>query len=88
MDHLESSGPVLGGWRRDGAMLALLVLIVWTGYFLRPSARFMVGEETRRGQVAVEMIESGDWIVPREQGDLFLSRPPLQNSFHRDIPHL
>jgi 4-amino-4-deoxy-L-arabinose transferase-like glycosyltransferase len=37
------------------------------------------GEEPRRGQVAREMIEGGDWIVPRQQGLPFLSRPPVQN---------
>ena len=37
------------------------------------------GEEPRRGQVAREMISSGDWIVPRQQGLPFLSRPPVQN---------
>ena len=36
------------------------------------------GEEPRRGQVAREMIASGDWIVPRQQGEPFLSRPPVQ----------
>ena len=37
------------------------------------------GEEPRRGQVAREMGWSNDWIVPRQQGLPFLSRPPLQN---------
>jgi 4-amino-4-deoxy-L-arabinose transferase-like glycosyltransferase len=37
------------------------------------------GEEPRRARVTIEMMESGDWIVPREQGDPFLSRPPFQN---------
>jgi 4-amino-4-deoxy-L-arabinose transferase-like glycosyltransferase len=37
------------------------------------------GEEPRRGQVAREMIAGGDWIVPRQQGLPFLSRPPVQN---------
>jgi 4-amino-4-deoxy-L-arabinose transferase-like glycosyltransferase len=39
----------------------------------------LTGEEPRRGQVAREMIASGDWIVPRQQGLPFLSRPPVQN---------
>ena len=37
------------------------------------------GEEPRWGQVAQEMITSGDWIVPRQQGLPFLSRPPLHS---------
>jgi 4-amino-4-deoxy-L-arabinose transferase-like glycosyltransferase len=36
------------------------------------------GEEHRRIQVAEEMAARGDWMVPREQGQVFLSRPPLQ----------
>jgi 4-amino-4-deoxy-L-arabinose transferase-like glycosyltransferase len=35
------------------------------------------GEETRRAQVACEMVQTGDWIVPRQQGLPLLSRPPL-----------
>ena len=35
------------------------------------------GEETRRAEVATEMLQTGDWIVPRQQGQPFLSRPPL-----------
>lgn len=66
-------------WRRDIVAMALLVLIVFVGYFARPTVMSMRGEEARRAQVAVEIIESGDWVVPREQGDPFMSRPPLQN---------
>ncbi len=35
------------------------------------------GEESRWARVAAEMLESGDWIVPRQQGLPFLDRPPL-----------
>ena len=35
------------------------------------------GEETRWATVAREMAASGDWIVPRQQGEPFFSRPPL-----------
>jgi 4-amino-4-deoxy-L-arabinose transferase-like glycosyltransferase len=37
------------------------------------------GEESRRAQIAREMQQTGDWIVPRQQGEPFLSRPPLGN---------
>lgn len=36
------------------------------------------GEEHRRAQVTEEMAIYGDWVVPRDQGDVFYSRPPLQ----------
>ncbi len=35
------------------------------------------GEESRRAQVAAEILRTGDWIVPRQQGEIYLSRPPL-----------
>ena len=58
-----------------GLLLAVL-LTIYCSRMAHPTIR---GEESRRAQVAVEMIDSGDWIVPRLQGLLFLSRPPLQN---------
>lgn len=64
--------------RFDGVWLLLVVLILAI-HALRITALPLRGEETRRGQIAVEMIDSGDWLVPREQGLPFLSRPPLQN---------
>jgi 4-amino-4-deoxy-L-arabinose transferase-like glycosyltransferase len=53
--------------------------VVLAAYFVRIGDVSMRGEEPRRAQVAFEMIERGDWVVPREQGSPFLSRPPLQN---------
>ncbi|HEY2759599.1 MAG TPA: glycosyltransferase family 39 protein, partial [Pirellulales bacterium] len=35
------------------------------------------GEETRRAMVAWEIVQSGDWIVPQQQHQPFLSRPPV-----------
>ena len=37
------------------------------------------GEESRRGRIAWEMWQNGDWIVPRIQGEPVFFRPPLQN---------
>ena len=73
----SASGPKMAWWREYE--VALLVLLVLLGYFYRASEMSLRGEEPRRAQVAVEMIERGDWLVPREQGDPFLSRPPLHN---------
>ena len=58
---------------------AILLLVAAALYFTRLDAPSLRGEETRRGRVAAEMLQTGDWIVPRQQGQLFLSRPPLQN---------
>jgi 4-amino-4-deoxy-L-arabinose transferase-like glycosyltransferase len=37
------------------------------------------GEEPRRARIACELTEHDDWVVPRQQGEPFLSRPPLHN---------
>jgi 4-amino-4-deoxy-L-arabinose transferase-like glycosyltransferase len=64
-------------WREKAFWL--LVLLVGCTYFTRIDQPSLRGEETRRARVAQEMLMTGDYIVPRQQGELFLSRPPLQN---------
>jgi len=59
--------------------LGLLILLVLAFYFPRITHLSVRGEESRRARVAVEMIENGDWLIPRQQGQVYLSRPPLQN---------
>lgn len=59
--------------------IVLLLALVIAGYFLRLNVLSVRGEEPRWAQVAAEMQQRGDWIVPREQGDPFLSRPPLHS---------
>ncbi len=65
-------------WWREWEFWAVLMLAGLI-YCPRLGEPLPSGEEPRRGQVAREMIASGDWIVPRQQGLPFLSRPPLQN---------
>lgn len=62
-----------------GVLPRVLLLLVVVIHSVRLSALPLRGEESRRGRIAIEMAESGDWIVPRQQGEPFLSRPPLQN---------
>ena len=64
-------------WRKPE--VAVLIVLVIAAYFVRLNDLSMRGEEPRRAQVAFEILQRGDWVVPREQGDPFLSRPPLQN---------
>jgi 4-amino-4-deoxy-L-arabinose transferase-like glycosyltransferase len=73
----EVSSPGRPWWRE--AEVGWLVLLVVVAYFLRAADLPLRGEEPTRAQIAFEMIEGNDWIVPREQGDLFLLRPPLQS---------
>src|SRR5258707_4294294 len=61
------------------AELALLLLFVVGAYFTRMTDLTIRGEESRRGLIAREMLTTGDWIVPRCQGEPLFSRPPLQN---------
>jgi 4-amino-4-deoxy-L-arabinose transferase-like glycosyltransferase len=53
----------------------MLALGLYLGRIGSPSLR---GEESRRARFAVEMTQSGDFIVPRQQGQPFPDRPPLQ----------
>jgi 4-amino-4-deoxy-L-arabinose transferase-like glycosyltransferase len=64
-------------WREPE--LALLLLFVLGAYFTRMTDLTIRGEESRRGLIAREMLTTGDWIVPRCQGEPLFSRPPLQN---------
>ncbi len=72
---LSSQSP---GWWRE-LELALLVVLVVGAYFTRMTSLTVRGEESRRGLIAREMLNTGDWIVPRCQGVPLFSRPPLQN---------
>ena len=65
-------------WWREAEVVWLFLLVI-LAYFTRAGDLPLRGEEPTRAQIAFEMLERGDWIVPREQGDPFLSRPPLQN---------
>lgn len=60
--------------------LWLLIAIVLGIHFTRLDSTMLRGEETRRATVAMEMLRTGDWIVPDLQGDVFYfsNRPPLQ----------
>lgn len=57
----------------------ILVLLLTIGLFPRLGILTMRGEETRRALVAFEMRYFNDYITPREQGELFLSNPPLSS---------
>lgn len=63
-------------WWREPEVLGLVVLVGFA-YFARIGDLSVRGEESRWATVAMEMIRTGDWVVPRQQGEPFLSRPPL-----------
>ena len=57
--------------------IAFVTLCVALIYGTRLDLQPLVGEETRWGTSAQEMLASGDWIVPRQQGQVFPERPPM-----------
>lgn len=65
-----------GRWWREWDLLLLAALVLGL-YVPRLTELPLRGEESRWARVAVEMLEGGDWVVPRQQGAPFLSRPPL-----------
>jgi 4-amino-4-deoxy-L-arabinose transferase-like glycosyltransferase len=64
-------------WRE--AELVVLALLVIGIYFTRLTDLTIRGEESRWARVAQEMVETGDWIVPRQQIEPFPDRPPLNS---------
>jgi len=86
VDHPNSDEPVtlaVGDdqrhWWRERSLWVLLALVVCI-HFSRLSGPPLHGEETRRATVAMEMIRTGDWIVPSLQEEIYFmsNRPPLQ----------
>ena len=73
---VSSKGCGLLGCVREWELLAL-ALVTAAIYGARLTTLPIRGEETRRAEVATEILQTGDWIVPRQQGQPFLSRPPL-----------
>jgi len=67
--------PKWWNWVKWEALL--LTCIVAAIFLIRLADMSIRGEESRWATVAMEMIRTGDWVVPRQQGEPFLSRPPL-----------
>jgi len=61
----------------DLAALTLLVVLIMMIYAARLGRQPIVGEESRWATGAREMLTTGDWIVPRQQGQVFPERPPM-----------
>jgi 4-amino-4-deoxy-L-arabinose transferase-like glycosyltransferase len=63
-------------WYCEWEFYAVCLLVLGI-YFTRMTLLPACGEETRVAHMAVQMIETGDWIVPRQQGVAFPERPPM-----------
>ncbi|TWU59747.1 Undecaprenyl phosphate-alpha-4-amino-4-deoxy-L-arabinose arabinosyl transferase [Rubripirellula tenax] len=66
-------------WTRRQESIAAWVLYVATFAVLLPSLSYPLIEpdETRYAQIAIEMIDSGDWVTPTLAGKPYLDKPPL-----------
>ncbi len=71
--------PPTGARGRIALDLLLLALLVLVTYFARIGDLPPLGEEGRRARGAINMIESGDWVVTRQGGIVFADRPPMTN---------
>ena len=65
-----------GQWSTWIAIFGLIALVCAI-YFSRITLLPIAGEESRYATAAMEMIETGDWLITRQQGKLFPERPPL-----------
>ncbi|HEV2948743.1 MAG TPA: glycosyltransferase family 39 protein [Gemmataceae bacterium] len=77
LDSIPPLDPRKEWWRRVEWEVVLLAGAVAAIFLARLPDMSIRGEESRWATVAMEMIRSGDWVVPRQQGEAFLSRPPL-----------
>ena len=63
---------------RTAALLAILIAIASTLFFYRLGERDLWdAAETRAAQIAREMIETGDYIVPHLNGEVIATKPPI-----------
>lgn len=74
--HEASTRPAWQSWARG---LAALALVSAAALLPRLGQLTLRGEETRRARVAWEMAHGGGLLVPRLQGVVYTSRPPLAN---------
>lgn len=58
---------------------AMLLILVACAFFTRLDKLPIRGDESNWAVVAQEMLTSGDWVVPRRQGEPFPDRPPLNS---------
>jgi len=74
-----SSGEQPASWRALFGERELWLLIVLTVaiYVPRLADQTIRGEESRWATVAQQMLASGDYLIPRQQGLAFPDRPPL-----------
>jgi 4-amino-4-deoxy-L-arabinose transferase-like glycosyltransferase len=64
------------GWKQAGVMI--IVFLAGLACFLPlPANSPLAGTEGHRAITAHQMVESGEWLVPRMFGRVYLAKPPL-----------
>jgi 4-amino-4-deoxy-L-arabinose transferase-like glycosyltransferase len=59
---------------------ACVVAVAWAGIYLPGLGDIEYkGEEPRRIQPAIAMLDTGDWLVPRIGGQIYYKKPPVIN---------
>jgi 4-amino-4-deoxy-L-arabinose transferase-like glycosyltransferase len=60
-------------WRMGLLLMGLASVVLFTNL----SYSLFEPDETRYAQIGMEMLETGDWVVPRLDGEPYLDKPPL-----------
>ncbi|MHB8974589.1 MAG: glycosyltransferase [Pirellulaceae bacterium] len=72
-----TGGPTRWGWAANSLAVAVLGLLAGGLLLGNLTYPFVEPDESRYAQVALEMLQSGDFVVPRLLGEPYLDKPPL-----------
>jgi 4-amino-4-deoxy-L-arabinose transferase-like glycosyltransferase len=64
------------GWSRPAAV-AFVFICALAVFFPLPANSPLAGTEAHRALTAHQMVQSGEWLVPRMFGRVYLAKPPL-----------
>lgn len=73
------AAPPATGWWRGGGVLLLVALYAAAIYlpFLDGESRTLTSHEVLVTHPAMQVLESGDWVIPHRAGKFWVDKPPL-----------